>query len=1141
MSDIKLPPAGFGSQDGPRSARPGQRVHYRSDEQLTNDPAFRAIVEREFPEGVAEEPGFFDEASRRSFLGVVGASAAALTLASCRKPYHKILPYNHRPEGLLPGIPQHYATTYNANGYGIGTVVRSNTGRPTKVEGNTLHPSSLGATDAFAQADLLNLYDPKRSKKTLHNGEDAEAHTDDGHGHGHGNHDDHGDGDHGAGTDGHAAAAHAEPHIPAAFFAAFGKLVESHAAKRGDGLHILMPPTSSPSIEAMLGTVAAAHPNAVVHQWAPVSNDDEVAAARIALGDAYDTIPDLAAAKRVVTFDHDFLGLDGSVVRNTRSWTKTRKARPTDEYKNGDAFQDDGGLGRLYVCEATHSVTGSNADHRFRLAQTQIPAALAKLAAKVGVAGALAGALAPYAGQSFDHHGVGDWVDEVAADLLAHKGQSLVLAGPRLPAAAQALAHAINAELGNVGKTVNYAKTPKLMAVDGRASLSALADALETGKVETLLILGSNPVYDAPADLDFAAKLAKAKHTVHLGLHVDETGALCEWHVPMAHPLESWGDLVGFEGQASVVQPLIAPLFGGQSTLEMLARLVDDARDSYEIVKATWQGRYAGRDDGFVEWFEKSIHDGVLGGEQAEMVKPSVNLGAIAQAFGQWKPAAFPSATALEVVIRPDNKAYDGRFSNNAWMLEFPDPLTKLTWDNAALMARSTAKELGLTNGDVVRIKLSSGAVEAPVWILPGAAPFTVILTLGFGRKLESGAIANGCGYNAYPIRTGGQRHVASGATVEKTGATYPLVSTQNHGSMEERPLARDAAFGEYADHHKRTAETHGAENHGDGDHGADDHDHGDGDHGHGGHHAVPFGELDTPYHRAAELHQTADHEAYVSLFDEQKFASQHQWGMSIDQNSCTGCGACVVACVAENNIPMVGKRQVSMGREMHWLRVDRYFSGKADSVGSLSGVAQDDDPQVHHQMVPCMQCENAPCESVCPVNATVHNDQGLNDMVYNRCIGTRYCSNNCPYKVRRFNWLNFHRNVQPETQLAFNPDVTVRVRGVMEKCTYCVQRINNGKLYAKLEKRELKDGDIVTACAQACPADAIAFGDLSDHSSEVYKRKRLDLNYAMLGELNVKPRTTYLLQLRNPNPKLVVASAKDGDHDGHGGEKKHG
>ena len=1105
--------------------RPGQRVHYRSEEQLANDPKFRALLEREFPEGAAENPGFFDAATRRAFLATVGASAGALTLASCRKPYHQILPYNRRPEGLMPGLPQDYATTHDANGYGVGIVVRSNTGRPTKVEGNPEHADSVGATDAFAQAELLNLYDPKRSKSLLHLGRPAAAAATSA-GHDHDHHDGH-DHDHKAEGD------HDHPHAAQAFSTAFGGLVDAHSKKRGDGLHILIAPTTSPTVEAMLDKVAQAHPKAVVHTWSPVNRDAELAASRIAFGDAFDQRLSLDKAQRVVSFDHDFLGLDGGV-RDARDWAKTRKARKTDEYKRDGKFLADGGLGRLYVCEAAHSTTGSNADHRFRVPQSKIPAALAALAAELGMPETSLGR------ESFESHGK-NWVAEVAKDLLTHKGRSAVLVGPRLPAAVQALGHAINAHLGNIGsgKPIQFAKTPKLVAQ--AAGLDKLTKALDSGSVETLLVLGLNPVYSAPADLGFAAKLKKAKTSVHLGLHADETAKACTWHVPMAHPLESWGDLIGRSGDASIVQPLIAPLFGGLTTVDVLGRMIDDDRDSYEVVKATWEARYHGG-DGFTQWFETSIHDGVLRGQSVPAASPSVDAAKVASALSAIKPGSTPTKSAFDVILRPCPKVYDGRYSNNAWMQELPDSLTKLVWDNAALMARHTAEDLDVSNGDVVKLTVGGASIEAPVWILPGTAANTIILNFGYGRELEEGAIANLAGpdVNAYRLSTTAEPSLRTGVQVTKTGRTYPLVSSQDHGSMEERPLARDADFVAYQGHHMDQGSG--------GDHGHG-HDHGDEDHGgHGhGHHEAPFGEKDTPYHHAASLHYTAEDKKHVSLFPEQLFPKkdkagnhQHQWGMSIDLNSCTGCGACVVACVAENNIPMVGKRQVSMGREMHWLRMDRYFSGKADSVGRYGGVSVDDDVQVHHQMVPCMQCENAPCESVCPVNATVHNDQGLNDMVYNRCIGTRYCSNNCPYKVRRFNWLNFHANLAPETQLAFNPDVTVRVRGVMEKCTYCVQRINNAKIGAKLAKSELKDGDVVTACAQACPADAIAFGDLNDHDSEVYKRKRLDLNYAMLGELNVRPRTTYLLKLRNPNPKLVATQSTSGAAE-NGHSKKHG
>jgi molybdopterin-containing oxidoreductase family iron-sulfur binding subunit len=621
----------------------------------------------------------------------------------------------------------------------------------------------------------------------------------------------------------------------------------------------------------------------------------------------------------------------------------------------------------------------------------------------------------------------------------------------------------MNAALGNLGTTVGLVDPPDALPVDHAASIRELAEDMDAGRVSFLLILGGNPVFDAPADLRFAERLQKVAMRVHLSPYNDETSVLCQWHVPEAHPLECWSDARAFDGTASVVQPLIAPLYGGKSAHELLAALAGKSQTSaYEHVRETWR-KHAGGGD-FERFWRRVVHDGVVPGtahpERAE--RPAAGF----------ERAIRPSAAeggGLRVLLRADPSIHDGRFANNGWLQELPKPMTRLTWDNAVLVAPATAERLGLANGDVVEVAAGGASVRGPVWILPGQAADCVTIHLGYGRT-RVGKVGAGTGFDAYPLRTAGAPWTIPGASLRKTGERRVLACTQDHHSMEGRAPVRVALVAAPAGHHG-----HGETGHGDAGHGA----HGE----------------DLP-----------------TMYPEHPYEG-HAWGMSIDLNACVGCGACVVACQAENNIPVVGRDQVSRGREMHWIRVDRYFEGDLD------------DPDVYHQPLPCMHCENAPCEVVCPVAATTHSSEGLNDMVYNRCVGTRYCSNNCPYKVRRFNFLQYSDFETESLKLLRNPDVTVRSRGVMEKCSYCVQRINEVRIASQREDRPIRDGEIQTACQQACPARAIVFGDQNDPASRVSLLKKDPRDYALLHELNTRPRTTYLATLRNPSPDLEGGS----------------
>jgi MoCo/4Fe-4S cofactor protein with predicted Tat translocation signal len=1065
----------------PAAAAPQQDVYWRSLAQLENSSEFQATLAREFPEGITEAP---DDVSRRGFLGAVAASVALAGMTSCRKPVTTILPFNRRPEGFKPGVPQHYASTIVRGGLGIGVLVKSSDGRPTKIDGNPDHPSSLGGSDLQLQAELIQLYDPGRSR----HGRGPTTAAPDDHGH-----------------DTHGAHGHAHP--PVDVWAEFDKWKgeadkDLVSIKQGEGLHVLMAPTSSPSILAAIARMKnGSFPKARFHFWHALHRDNELAGAQLAFGKPVATHHDFRKADVVLSLDSDFLANDGNSLRSARHWAETRRA-PAKGKK----------LSRLYVVESAFSTTGTAADHRFRMRSSDVAALAMALAKALGVGGEIDGAVAALPAKSYQKNGK-DWLAAVAKDLLAARGRSLVVAGSHQPAAVHALVHAINHALGNQGQTVTYTAMPEGLAQSCVASIQELAGVIERSACTTLVCLGTNPVYDAPADLRFGELLQKGNTkrpatVIHVGAHEDETGQLSDWHLPLAHDLESWGDVCAHDGTVSLQQPLVAPLHGGVSALEFLGYLNADAsavnlltgRDTtfgYELVRTHWQSKVQAPDFA-TNWWPKALHAGFVEGTALAVEALTPNAGAIAAAL---KPTE--AAGGREVVLRGCAKMADGRFANNSWMQEIPEPLSKLCWDNAALLSMATARELNVENGDMLAISAPVKGIQArlqiPAWIVPGHADDSITISLGWGRKLPVECkVASGAGFNAYPLRADGG-WILTGVEVSRGQGHYTLVTTQEQGTMAGRAIVREA-----------TAATNEAD--------------------------ARWAQKMSPLDKAAQLHGKTEKDLNRSLWterydparkDEEVRKSPYQWGMVIDLNACTGCSACMVACVAENNVPMVGKIQVRRNREMFWIRTDRYFSSRAPGTDAAMDdrLSAAEDPQVANMPVPCMQCENAPCESVCPVAATTHSPDGLNDMVYNRCIGTRYCSNNCPYKVRRYNYLDYVGNAPDTKRMAFNPDVTVRNRGVMEKCTYCVQRINGGRIEAKLTGRKVGEGQndvhVTTACAQACPTQAITFGNILDTSSQVAKLRGLDLNYGLLSELNTKPRTTYLGRVRNPNPEL--------------------
>jgi MoCo/4Fe-4S cofactor protein with predicted Tat translocation signal len=1015
-----------------RMASSQGQEYWRCLDELSDNEAFHELLKQEFPRQAA---GWFAAIDRRDFLKLIGASLALAGLNGCGRAApldEKIVPYVNQPEEIVPGKPLFFATAFPLGGVGTGVIVESHEGRPTKIEGNSNHPASLGATDAFAQASILSLYDPDRSQ-VVKNARRISTWS--------------------------------------AFLTAVNDDLEAERVVGGGGLRILTETITSPTLANQLRQLLARFPNAKWHPYEPVNRDNVHAGARLAFGTDADTIYRFENADVILSLDADFLFRGPGNARYARDFAGKRRVR-----------QGQNRMNRLYAVEAMPSITGSMADHRIVLRPSEIPNFAAAIAAKMGLA-----VRSATDAQKFP------WIDALVRDLQKHRGGSVVIAGDQQPPGVHALVHAMNEALENVGKTVLYMDPIEASPVDQLVSLRELVKDMESGAVRILLILGGNPVYTAPVDFGFAEQLVKVPLRVHSALFEDETSAYCHWHIPETHYLESWSDIRAYDGTATILQPLIAPLYEGKSFHEILAALLGKAGEtSYDTVRNYWKAQKTTGD--FEIFWRRSLHDGVVAGTTFKL--KAVKLKALADIDvhsvsetrhptpGNAKPQtrssrpetrdAKPEAgNSLEVSFQPDPTIFDGRFANNGWLQELPKPLTKLTWDNAALVSPKTAQRLGLsyqvgtTGGehgrvlsDVIELRYEGRTLRAPAWIVPGHADECVTLHLGYGRT-RAGKVGNGTGFNAYTLQTANAPSHGTGLEIRKVGTQYTLACTQFHHSMESRDLVRAATLEEYR---KDPNFAHGEQ----------------------------------PQESEASLYPGFKYEGYA-------------WGMSIDVSACIGCNACVVACQAENNIPIVGKTEVTRGREMHWLRVDRYYKGSPEN------------PETYHQPVPCMHCENAPCELVCPVAATSHSHEGLNDMVYNRCVGTRYCSNNCPYKVRRFNFLQYADFETPSLKPMRNPNVTVRSRGVMEKCTYCVQRINAAKIAAEKEDRQVRDGEILTACQAACPTQAIVFGDINKRDNAVAKLKSESLNYGLLTELNTKPRTTYLAKLSNPNPEIKM------------------
>ena len=955
-----------------------------------------------------------DGITRRAMLELCGASVALAGVLSSatgcgQNRRDKLLPYTANPRDLTPGIPLRYATSLTLDGHATGVLVRVNDGRPSKIEGNPDHPASLGATGAIEEATVLGLYDPQRAKGILHGRAPAPSHG-------------------------------------------FTSALAKDRPDRGAGLRLLIEPTSSPLLAALLDRVVSRFPEARVTFHAAGRSDTGTLGAKLAFGRPLHAIPDLRRAEVILALDADLLATGPLHLRHAQHFAGRRRIPAPGAP-----------MSRLYVVEAALSPTGSLADHRLQRRPSDVHGVAAAVAAELAGSPdlglpapreAVAAALAPSAGNE-DR----PLMRAIARDLARHAGAAVVIAGEWQSPETHALAHLCNAMLRSEG-LVTFVD-PTLVSLGAREQdLPSLAREIDAGGVDTLVILEGNPAYAAPADLDLGRLIAGVATSVYLGAYEDETAAVSRWFVPARHALESWGDARAYDGTISLIQALIEPLHEGSSPAEMLALLAGDPHpDARSLLRALWRGRVADRD--FESFWQDTLKLGLVTGSASPAVTPRLEIGTLLPALA----AKAPAPPGIEAALRPDSRVHDGRFANNAWLQELPRPLTKLTWDNAALMSPALAARLGLSDEDRVHLSLDGRSVDAPVLIAPGHADQAVTLHLGYGRK-GAEAVARGVGFDATRLRASTARSGAIGLEINKIGGPkHPLARTQMHWSMEGRPLALRATADEYAKNPELTAEQRG-----------------------------PVLSLLRPQPGSGAGGPT-------------------QWAMTIDLTICTGCGACEQACQAENNIFVVGKEGVLKSREMHWLRIDTYYEGPRDA------------PRVIHEPMLCQHCEHAPCEYVCPVNATVHSPDGLNEMIYNRCVGTRFCSNNCPYKVRRFNWFDWEDRVpanQGLVRLQRNPEVTVRQRGVMEKCTFCVQRLRATEIRAKIEgNRPIREGEVTTACAQACPTRAIQFDSLSNPGSAMARWRREPRSFAVLHELGTQPRVNYLARIDNPNPEI--------------------
>ena len=993
------------------------KEYWRSLEELSRGADFEELLQEEFPRQSAP---LASGVHRRDFMKLMSASIALAGAASCSAPSgnsEKIVPYVRQPEDLIPGKPLFFATAMPLSGYTTGVLAESHMGRPTKIEGNPDHPSSLGRTDAYMQASILGLYDPDRSQVVRTFGE-TRTWSD--------------------------------------FIGALQPVLKE-AAVNGAGLRLLTQTITSPTLGAAITKLVAQYPGMQWHQWEPVSGDNAREGLRAAFGGYVNAVYHFDKANVVVTLDSDFMSDGPGHVRYSRDFSMRRRVR------HGETKS----INRLYAIESSPTSTGSIADHRLPVRPSQIEGYARAIAAGVGVAAA---------GSTTEH---ADWIAALVRDLQRNRGAAVVVAGDDQPPVVHQLAMAINQAIGAIGTTLTITDSPEVAATNQLESLRRLVTDMNAGTVKALVMLGGNPIFDAPADFNFQRAFEKVPFRAHLSLYYDETSMLSHWHIPETHYLESWGDGRGHDGTVTIQQPLIAPLYNGRSAIEVIGAMAGGMDQSpYDAVRAYWMATGANE----ITW-RKWLNDGIV-------ANSALPARAAAASTAIPAPTTQPSG-GFELRIAHDPNIYDGRFANNGWLQELPKPQTKITWENVLLLSPKSANDIGFRDDEredlfnekhtlLADLTFRGRTVRVPVWVVPGMPDNVATIHFGYGRK-HGGKIAaersdfTPGGVDIYPIRFSDSLHGGAGAQIKlvRSEGTYPIGCTQEHQSINpkdvggDRGIIRSATFEEYQ------RNPHFVEGEGEGHEGTG--------------------------------------ETNASMYPKYEYPG-HAWAMVIDTSVCTGCNGCVIACQSENNISIVGKEEVVREREMHWLRIDRYYKGSPEN------------PEVYHQPVPCMQCENAPCEPVCPVEATSHSGEGLNDMTYNRCVGTRYCSNNCPYKVRRFNFFHYADYDTPSLKPMRNPDVTVRTRGVMEKCTYCVQRINAAKIAAEIDGpkgRRVRDGEVTTACAQACPSEAITFGDMNDPTSRVAALKKEPANYALLQDLNTRPRTTYLGAIRNPNPEI--------------------
>lgn len=1056
--------------------------YYRSLGELQKTPEFEDFLHREFPQAASEFP---EGVSRRRWLKLMSASLALAGAAGCRYGPHQIASMVERPENTIPGVPKHYATNFQLAGRAVHLLATNMDGRPIKMEGNAAHPLMVASepndlsgdkkrfasagTDVFSQGCVLGLYDPDRVSSVVKRDADGSQ-----------------------AVEWEAFAEYASANIK--------KLAES----QGASLAVLMAPSLSPTVNRLVAEVVKTLPQATVCSYSTVDDSSLASACAVAAGKPAELLLDLSAAKIICCLDSDLLGNDPNSVIYSRQFSKGRTPKI-------------GEMSRLYAVESRYSVTGSSADSRLPLKSSQIGAYIVRLEKRVDEL--LAGGQVVAAAEGEDHFDEIDaaeqlerFVEAMAEDLVANQGAAVVSVGSHQPEDVQLAALRLNKKLGNVGKTVML--MPSRSAVEGveTVSLSELNDKLGSG-IDTVWVLGDNPVYGATGDIDLKASLSDLQDVVYFAEFDDETAAVSNWVVPLAHPLESWGDVLAVDGSYGVCQPQILPLLNGKTSPEILSLLLGKTAEGEQLVKAT--AAAIGGEMSSRTWRE-TLHNGFLADSAAEPLSGDLAV----------DDAPVPTGTIdletleieeMDVLVCPSDTLYDGRFAKNVWMQELPQAMTKLTWDNAAIVGPETAERFGIRQGEIIQLVRNEKSVELPAFIMPGQARGSLTIHLGYGRVCRDEAVDSNeqvvIGSDVGPIRTADAPHVLSDVKVRTTSRPYKLATTQDHFAIDtlglevtkERAaiLIREGTIEQITE----------------------------GGHEYVEHLGTHHPELESLWEEPIETLESDDTVPY-------------QWGMTVDLNKCTGCNSCVVACQAENNIPVVGKEQVSRGREMHWIRVDRYFRGDVSS------------PKIVNQPVACVHCETAPCEQVCPVAATVHTEEGINAMAYNRCIGTRYCANNCPYKVRRFNYFNYNteygyfygweqrgkleeasRKLQ---QLVLNPEVTVRGRGVMEKCTYCIQRVQNGKITSRAEGRRIEDGEVQSACQTACPTQAIVFGDLKDETTKVSQLQRDPRAYAMLAELNVKPRTLYLARVRNTHPRLMTEDQTKDPHAGHGHGEGH-